>query len=312
MKNLTGVMREFLCDAFLRFLSSGDDVEGFYSTIVTNCVLNSFLSYTAVMLNFVTIYAITKTSSLLGPLRMLLTSLVVSDLGVGLLVQPFYVALMVMTLQQQQATCITYSFFAVVVYLFSGASFLSIICVSVDGFLAIRLNLRYQELVTSKRVTVAVILVWLLCFTSYPLMFAILPPRTVHITFVSLGLVCILLKSMVFLNIYFIVRRHSRQIQAQTQQLSQNGAMSNTAKYGKSALSLFYLYLLFLVCYLPQLCAFIVMIKNGKSSWRMRNVLTFTMTWVFLKSSLNPVICFWKVRHIRRVIMISLRKLLPT
>ena len=158
-------MREFLCDAFLLFLSSGDDVEGFYSTIVTNCVLNSFLSYTAVMLNFVTIYAITKTSSLLGPLRMLLTSLVVSDLGVGLLVQPFYVALMVMTLQQHQATCITYSFFAAVVYLFSGASFLSIICVSVDGFLAIRLNLRYQELVTSKRVTVAVILVWLLCST---------------------------------------------------------------------------------------------------------------------------------------------------
>lgn len=56
----------------------------------------------------------------------------------GLLVQPFYVALMVMTLQQQQATCITYSFFAVVVYIFSGASFLSIICESVDGFLAIR------------------------------------------------------------------------------------------------------------------------------------------------------------------------------
>lgn len=83
----------------------------------------------------------------------------------GLLVQPFYVALMVMTLQQQQATCITYSFFAVVVYIFSGASFLSIICESVDGFLAIRLNLRYQELVTSKRVTVAVILVWLLCST---------------------------------------------------------------------------------------------------------------------------------------------------
>ena len=87
------------------------------------------------------------------------------SVGVGLLVQPFYVALMVMTLQQQQATCITYSFFVVVVYIFSGASFLSIICESVDGFLAIRLNLRYQELVTSKRVTVAVILVWLLCST---------------------------------------------------------------------------------------------------------------------------------------------------
>lgn len=112
---------------------------------------------------------------------------------------------------------------------FSGASFLSIICISVDGFLAIRLNLRYQELVTSKRVTVAVILVWLLCSTSYPLMFAILPPRTVHITFVSLGLVCILLNSMVFLNIYFIVRATAdrynscrRMVQCQILQSTEN------------------------------------------------------------------------------------------
>ena len=57
---------------------------------VANCVIHGFSSFTATMLNLVTIYAITKTLSLPKPLKtLLLLSLAVSDLGVGLLVQPF-------------------------------------------------------------------------------------------------------------------------------------------------------------------------------------------------------------------------------
>ena len=50
------------------------------------------------MLNSVTIYAIRKSSSLPKPLKTLLLSLAVSDLGVGLIVQPLYIALLVLRL----------------------------------------------------------------------------------------------------------------------------------------------------------------------------------------------------------------------
>ena len=44
----------------------------------------------------------------------------------------------------------------------------SVAAVSVDRFLAIHLQLRYQELVTDKRVVAAVILIWLLhLFASF-------------------------------------------------------------------------------------------------------------------------------------------------
>ncbi len=57
--------------------------EDFYLTGTTNCTFNSFLSYTAIVLNIVAIHAIRKTSSLPKPLKTLLLSLAVSDLGVG-------------------------------------------------------------------------------------------------------------------------------------------------------------------------------------------------------------------------------------
>ena len=52
--------------------------------------------------------------------------------------------------------------FNVIVFLFSTASFLGVVAVSVDRFLAVHLHLRYQELVTHKRVVAVVISIWLL------------------------------------------------------------------------------------------------------------------------------------------------------
>ena len=55
--------------------------------------MNSFTSYAAIMLNIVAIIALRKTPSLPKPLKVLLLSISVSDLCIGLLVQPLYVVL---------------------------------------------------------------------------------------------------------------------------------------------------------------------------------------------------------------------------
>ena len=63
------------------------------------------------MLNIVTVQALRKTSSLPTPLKTLLLSLTVSDLGVGLLVQHLYVAIIVMKIkagtEKQFISCCT-------------------------------------------------------------------------------------------------------------------------------------------------------------------------------------------------------------
>ena len=64
------------------------------------------------MFNTVTIHAIRKTLSLPRTLKTLLLSLAVSDVGVGLLAQPFYISLLVRWIQTQDPGCNTYKAFA--------------------------------------------------------------------------------------------------------------------------------------------------------------------------------------------------------
>ena len=151
-------MAENDCDTLYELLfGTSPAVEDFRPSLVANCVFNSFLSCTTVILNIVTIHAIRKTALLPKPLRTLLLSLAASDVGVGLLVQPLYISAVVSGLKRKRIDCISYKGLYVVINLFCVSSLLNIVTISVDRFLAVRLHLRYQELVTHKRVITAVI-----------------------------------------------------------------------------------------------------------------------------------------------------------
>ena len=136
----------------------------FYSRYVVNCVFNVFLSYTAIMMNIVTIHSIKKTLPLSKPLKTLLLSLAVSDLGVGLTAQPLFVAVCVMQLKQTDHSPTYYGThiaFFVSSNLFFFASYLLVVLLITDRLLAIRLKyLRYQEVVTHKRVVAVVTYIW--------------------------------------------------------------------------------------------------------------------------------------------------------
>ena len=128
-------------------------------------ILNIFSSYTAVTLNIITIYVLRKISSLPKPVRILLLSLAVSDLAVGLIVQPLAIATLVTqnnedTFQFEKAS-------EVFGICFTTASFLNITALGADRFLAIHLHLRYQELVTHRRIVTAVITIWVFSCLLY-------------------------------------------------------------------------------------------------------------------------------------------------
>ena len=71
-----------------------------HSSFIAVAVLNGLLCFAAIFLNSVTIKALRKTLPLPKQLKTLLLSLAVSDLGVGLLVHPLYIALIIMNLKQ--------------------------------------------------------------------------------------------------------------------------------------------------------------------------------------------------------------------
>lgn len=293
---------------FFHYQNKTFEVEDPIETLhIVNSVFNAFSAYTAIMLNILSIYAMRKTSSLPKPLKTLLLSLAVSDLGVGLLVQPLYTSLLVHWLKHKSSCSLNLTFHNILC-LFSVASFSGVVAVSVDRFLAIHFHLRYQEHVTYKRVVTLVFSIWLLSlFISFTPLW--IPPVIFNPLLVMLAVAGLVFIAMVYSRIYLAVRRHNRQIHTlQVQHGTRTGEKAHFAFLVKSAFSTFYVYLVLFVCYLPHLVTMAAIEIQG-TSIALKKSFLLSMTPVFLNSILNPVIYFWKMRHIRHVITGTLRNM---
>ena len=278
------------------------------SSYIAACVLNAFLSYTAVMLNCLTIYALTKLSSLPKTLKTLLVSLAVSDLGVGVMVLPSRIVSFIMIMGQKTennpAYNITVKFFSFTFNLFGFASFFGVTLLSLDRFLAIYLHLRYQELVTHKRVYAAVISKW--AFSAVlSFMRLWISEQILYIIFVVIYILFLLTMTALNYKIYEVVRHHAKQIQATLQVTTphnsgaemRNAAAASRRKFGIGALLI---YLAFLICYLPNVLSLIIHLSSLTSTVVLD---LYSLTLLFLNSTLNPLIYCWKLRQIRQAVV---------
>ena len=85
--------------------------------------------------------------------------------------------------------------------------------------------------------------------------------------------------------------------------------MANAARLRKTAVATFYVYLVFLVCYLPTLCAGVASIHGENPLVLLLS--EFSYTFVYLNSSLNPLIYCWKMRNIRQAVKNILESIFP-
>ena len=276
------------------------------------CVLNAFFALTTVVLNSVTIHAIRKTSSASLPknLRVLLLNLAFSDLSVGLVVQPIYIiGRLTFRLESQQGDNSQMNTLTFVIgIVFVCASILGVLILSVDRFLAVYLHLRYQEIVTPKRVVSILILSWVIS-TIVSLFFIAQEYRDFLWIFLNVFFVtCLTTIALVQFKIYSIVRRHRFQMRAQQVQGSiqtEDETRATFERQKSSVSSAFYIYLLLLACYMPYIFTKFVLSKSEERIFKI--FLLYTITLLFVNSSLNPLIYCWKLKHIRRTIRMILR-----
>ena len=304
-------MNDVTCIDFAQYFPISTELKDLRSTFIANCIFNNFLTHTSIMLNIVTIYAIYKTSAIAKTLKTLLLSLACSDVAVGLFSQPLYTFFLINWLRLDNTGCNYQQVAPILGRLFSTASFFGVVAVSVDRFLAVHLHLRYQELVTHKRVVVVVISKWLYsAFISF-MRFWGLPGTQQLINSVALTL-SFIVTLVVYIRIYFTVRRHKNQIHSmQVQEVAHSDEIKNFIVLLKSTVGIFYVYLVFLICYLPSFICMAVIRVYG-SSIALKQFFLYSSTLIFLNSSLNPVIYCWKMRHVRYAIVNILRKMFRT
>ncbi|XP_044175973.1 adenosine receptor A1-like [Acropora millepora] len=273
------------------------------------CVLNTFFALTAIVLNSVTIHAIRKTSSASLPknLRVLLLNLAFSDLSVGLVVQPIYIIRLTFPFESQEGDNLQITLSSLIGIAFVCASILGVLALIVDRFLAVYLHLRYQEIVTPKRVASILILSWVISTIIFSLFFIAQEYRAFLFRFLNVFLAtCLTTIALLHCKIYSIVRRHRFQIRAQQGSIQTDDETRAIFERQKSSVSsAFYIYILLLACYMPNIFTKFVLSKSEERIFKL--LLPYTITLMFVNSSLNPLIYCWKLRHIRRTIRMILR-----
>ena len=284
-----------------------DSTEEVFITNIVTCILNSFFSLLTCIGNFIVVFVIGKTRDLQSPSFILLGCLAVSDLLVGLLCQPLFVGYKIAELEKNFAVFCTLNVVqSLLGFTTSGVSFAILAAVSIDQLLALTLHLRYNTIVTVPRVFQTTIALWI--FATVTVLLRFWMANKWYFIAIALGFLTFFVIMISIWKIFRIVRKHQQQIKEQTIAVSHVPANTvNILKCRKSAVTVLYIYGLFLIFYLPFMV--LLMIKKFVGYTRtVRIVYEYAATAVFINSCLNPVVYCWRIGEIRRAMKNFLRR----
>ena len=274
-----------------------------YNLYFTLSVINGILSIAAVIGNILVIVAVKKSSSLKSPSFLLLTNLALSDLGVGLLAQPMYITYKVSEMNSwRDIHCYVAAAYFYIAILFVFVSFGTICYISIDRFLAVHLGIRYRSIVKLNRVTVAIIALW---FVSIVLG-AVYLVSVLAYFFSELLFITISLLLTTFLYFKIVRKLSLRQVVMRVHvqpEGTQSQAQSrvNATRFKRSVYSMLFVYVAFVLCYTPFFCFRIMLLALGRNT-AVNVASNVTLTIVFMNSSLNPVLYYWRIPEIRRAV----------
>ena len=135
-------------------------------------VLHSFLSVTAVVGNTLILIALYKESSLHPPSKLLYRNLAVTDICVGIILEPLAVTYWTAHLTERW-TVWRYALDSnlIISYILCSVSLLTMTAISVDRLLALMLGLRYRHVVTLKRTYASITMFWVVSIVGATMYF---------------------------------------------------------------------------------------------------------------------------------------------
>ena len=147
--------------SFVELYCSTELTGGLYNHLIMFSVIHSFLSITAIMGNTLILLAFHREASLHPPSKLLFRCLVITDLCVGLIVEPVFVTYFTSVLNERWAICRSaFDTFHIIGYTLGCVSLFTMTAISVDRPLALLLRLRYRQVVTLKRIYLTVAISW--------------------------------------------------------------------------------------------------------------------------------------------------------
>ncbi|EDO36322.1 predicted protein [Nematostella vectensis] len=267
--------------------------------VLVTSILNGVLALPAVLLNSIVIAAILKTRHLRTPSNFLLFNMAITDCVIGLLLQPLYIVARV--LEQKDLKNVYCHIGILANYLTNTlplALMLTLTAMSIDRFLAIKLMLRYRSSVTSSRVLSLLIALW-----SVVLLWGLSPIGVYRETFIAFLAVvfslCLFVTFTAYWRAFRGLRVHQARVTPINPDTNEAAVCINVRKYHRSFTTMFCVFLLQLIFYIPDICCKILQLTYGASA-ALSVAIVVADTFVFLNATANPLFYFWRLRDVRR------------
>ncbi|XP_078344063.1 uncharacterized protein LOC144629718 [Oculina patagonica] len=267
------------------------------------------LSPVAVAGNALVLAAIWRNPSLRTPSYILLTGLAITDFSTGLISQPFYVAMELIQLADPQLKTVVnrQTSFIITAIGKGSATYFIPVTTSIIAVMSIErwLHMTRRSLLTVRRVTYTVAGLFLLSIpiVAYRVL-AILNNTifspVIDIASLSFLLFCLIVTSVAYFKVFRIIRTHQRQIQANYLSQASGQPAINFSKYEKSVFTILYILAIFYVSYFPTAIAFgLYLFWGNKYISATKPLFNLSMVFLFLSSSLNPILYLWRMSDIR-------------
>ena len=280
-----------------------------HGELVFLSVINTFLSITAFLGNTLILVALRKDSSIHPSSKLLYRNLAITDLCVGIIVEPLKVAYWISVVNRRWDIC----YYAYLTGYFAGVtlclvSLITLTAISVDRLLALLLGLRYRQVITLKRTRLIAIRGWIVSVVGTSTSFLNLPILSFYgnivIAFCLVTTICAYPK-------IFMSLRHN-QIHCQNHVVQGQSSQVNTlnkARYRKAVYSALWVQVTLVICYLPY--SIVVAFRTRQGGMLISTYLAkeFTVTLVLLNSSLNPSLYCWKITEVRQAVKETLQQL---
>ena len=262
--------------------------------MLANCVVNIVLAFTATIGNMLVLYAVWRKPTLRSPSILLLCGLASTDLAVGLIAEPLFIARSFLNLYtRSERLKVTFERGSkTVAFSLCGVSLGIIAGTSLDRLIAILKPLQYPSIVTVRRVACILLAIWAVCVVAGTTQIweeRIRLPSIASWIFIGF---CVTVTCHA--TIFKIVRRHQLEIQIQAR-------VFEGASLQKSAFSAFIFFIVLAFCYSPYLLVYIINLARERGEDLLGRSLATTV--VFMNSALNPFLYGWRVPELRNAML---------
>ena len=285
--------------------------EGTHNHLVAIISINSISVLPTVLLNALVIFAVAKREQLRNESTILLACMAGADLLTGLLGQPIRIAAEVQRLLKTGTFCGALervSMLSLIWHIL--ATLTHLVLITTDRYIAIKKPLRYREIVTTRRVTVAVISAFafsIFVTTQESILAAVNSDTNIYsiyltistITVTSFASISIIAIVGIYLYIFSETRRQQR---IEIEHLSVE-EITTIRKNNKATKVLGIILITLIATYLPTIISVIVYFSVNLEGRFLNCMASWVATLIMLGALYNPIIYCWRMEKFRHAFL---------